>query len=297
MRIPATACLIAFFTPGALCMSFTGMATAEPVASITTDAATGRIISASDATDPIHPGRLTQMMTLYVASEAIASGKISRSDLVTVSDEAASQRPVILGLEAGERIPLGTLIDTLTIHGPRDAALAIAEAVAGSETAFVRRMNTTARAMCMTGTIFMNATGTNMPGHYSSAADLATLARHVLHDDPALFARFGRSNIRFRGRLLANRLERLRRIEAGTDGILTAYSPAGGFSIAATAVIRDRRVIAVVIGDQSEAQRNTATLQLMRDALAAIPTRTRIVPPDLDGCKFTQQHHRAFSES
>lgn len=270
---------------------------AEPLSSVAMDAATGRIISADDATVTIHPGRLTQMMTLYVASAAIAAGEVSRDELVAVSAAAASQNPVILGLEEGERVPLGVLIDTVAVHGARDAALAIAEAVAGSEAAFVRRMNHTALAMCMPATIFLNATGTNMTGHHSSAADLAVLARHVIHDYPGLLATFAQNSIGFRGRQLNSNLRRLRVEDSRVDELLSALSPAGGFSIAATASSGGRRVIAVVIGDASAAQRNTAALELMHDALSLIPPDGGGVLPDLTGCAFARLRDSTSSGS
>lgn len=120
---------------------------------------------------------------------------------------------------------------------------------------------------------------------------------HVIHDYPGLLAAFAQDNIGFRGRQLNGNLRRLRLEDSRIDGLLTALSPAGGFSTAATASSGGRRIIAVVIGDGSAIRRDTAALELMHKAFSLIPPDGGGVPPDLTGCAVAQLRNSASSGS
>ncbi|HHC29458.1 MAG TPA: D-alanyl-D-alanine carboxypeptidase, partial [Rhodobacterales bacterium] len=150
-------------------------AVAAPYAAMVMDMRTGKVIHARNADTQLHPASLTKMMTLYIAFEAIEHGEISLDTMVTVSANAASEPPSKLGLRKGQKIKLRYLIRAAAIKSANDAATAIGEAIAGSESAFAARMNRTAKALGMTRTQFRNANGLTTAGHMSTARDMTNL--------------------------------------------------------------------------------------------------------------------------
>ncbi|MEO1238806.1 MAG: serine hydrolase, partial [Pseudomonadota bacterium] len=156
------------------------------------DARTGEVLHSRNADTRLHPASLTKMMTLYIAFEAVERGEISLDTVVTISRKAAAEPPSELGLRAGQKIKLRYLIRAAAIKSANDAATAIGEAISGSEAAFARRMNRTARAMGMTRTTFKNAHGLTEAGHLSTARDMTTLGRHVFYDYPNYYNLFSR---------------------------------------------------------------------------------------------------------
>ena len=127
---------------------------AAPYAAMVMDARTGEVLHSRNADARLHPASLTKMMTLYIAFEAIRNGEITLDTEVRVSSHAASEPPSKLGLRSGQRIALRYLIRAAAVKSANDAATAIGEAISGSEAAFARRMNATAKALGMTRTTF-----------------------------------------------------------------------------------------------------------------------------------------------
>ena len=134
-------------------------AISAPYADMVMDARTGKVLSSENADTRLHPASLTKMMTLYIAFEAIENGEISANKKVRISRKAASEPPSKLGLREGQRIELRYLIRAAAVKSANDAATAIGEAIEGSEAAFARRMNRTAKALGMTRSTFKNAHG------------------------------------------------------------------------------------------------------------------------------------------
>ena len=158
-----------------------------PYADMVMDARTGKVLSSENAATRLHPASLTKMMTLYIAFEAIENGEISADKKVRSSRQAASEPPSKLGLREGQRVRLRYLIRAAAVKSANDAATAIGQAIEGSEAAFARRMNRTAKALGMTRTTFKNAHGLTEKGHLSTARDMTLLGRHLFYDYPDYF--------------------------------------------------------------------------------------------------------------
>ena len=165
-------------------------AMAATYAAMVMDARDGSVLHAENADQRLHPASLTKMMTLYIAFEAVENGEISLDTKVKISKKAASEPPSKLGLKAGQRIRLRYLIRAAAIKSANDAATAIGEAIEGSEAAFARRMNRTAKALGMNRTTFKNAHGLTQQGHLSTARDMTILGRHVFYDYPEYYICF-----------------------------------------------------------------------------------------------------------
>ena len=151
-------------------------------AAMVMDARSGEILHSENANKRLHPASLTKMMTLYVVFQAVENGEISLDKKVKISRHAASEPPSKLGLRPGQKVRLRYLIRAAAVKSANDAATALGEAIEGSEAAFARRMNRTAKAMGMNRTTFKNAHGLTESGHLSTARDMTILGRHLFYD-------------------------------------------------------------------------------------------------------------------
>src|SRR6056297_1474208 len=174
------------------CVALSTPARAAPYAAMVVDARTGEVLHSRNADTRLHPASLTKMMTLYIAFEAVQNGELSMDTVVTVSRNAAAEPPSELGLRTGQKIKLRYLVRAAAVKSANDAATAIGEAISGSEAAFARRMNRTAKALGMTRTTFKNAHGLTESGHLSTARDMTILGRHVRFDYPMYYNLFSR---------------------------------------------------------------------------------------------------------
>ena len=239
--------------------------------SIIIDAQTGNVLSEHNADRPDYPASLTKMMTLYLTFGALEQGKISLDDEFVVSAHAARQAPSKLGLRPGQRVAVRDLILAIVTHSANDAAVTLAENLAGSESAFAQRMTATAHALGMTATIFRNASGLPTPPNMSTARDLATLARALWRDYPTEYHFFATEEFTYRGSVYETH-NHLMASFAGMDGIKTGYIHASGFNLAASAVRNGRRLIGVIMGGSSAHSRDLQMASLLDDAFAgAVP--------------------------
>ena len=156
----------------------------QKYAAMVIDARSGEILHSENANKQLHPASLTKMMTLYVVFQAVENGEISLDKKVKISRHAASEPPSKLGLRSGQKVRLRYLIRAAAVKSANDAATALGEAIEGSEAAFARRMNRTAKAMGMSRTRFKNAHGLTESGHLSTAHDITILGRHLFYDFP-----------------------------------------------------------------------------------------------------------------
>lgn len=239
------------------------VAMAAPYAAMVVDARSGKVLHSRNADSRLHPASLTKMMTLYIAFEAVENGEISLDTKVRISKNAAAEPPSKLGLKAGQRIALRYLIRAAAVKSANDAATAIGEAIEGSEAAFARRMNRTAKALGMTNTTFKNAHGLTQSGHLSTARDMTTLGRHVLYDYPDYYNLFSRRSTHAGVKAVNNTNRRLLDAYRGADGIKTGYTRAAGFNLVASAERGNKRVIATVFGGRSTATRNAKVAELL----------------------------------
>ena len=246
-----------------------GLPLAAPlhVSSIVLDAETGKIVSENDADRPNYPASLTKMMTLYLLFQAIEQGKVSPEDSFTVSLHAARQAPSKLGLRPGETITVRNLILAIVTHSANDAAVTVAENMAGSEEAFAAQMTAKARALGMNATTFLNASGLPNPGQMSTPRDLARLARALWHDFPKEYAFFATDEFTYKTAIYETH-NHLMQSFAGMDGIKTGYIHASGFNLAASAVRDGRRLFGVIMGGASAHGRDLEMASLLDDAFA-----------------------------
>ncbi|ATG47984.1 D-alanyl-D-alanine carboxypeptidase [Celeribacter ethanolicus] len=267
--------LIAF----AMMIAMSARAVAAEYAALVMDARNGKVLHATNADTRLHPASLTKMMTLYIAFEAIEHGEISLDDEVTISRNAAAEPPSKLGLKPGQKIKLRYLIRAAAVKSANDAATAIGEAIEGSEAAFARRMNRTAKALGMSRTTFKNANGLTEEGHLSTARDMSVLGRHLFYDYPDYYNLFSRTTADAGVRMVSHTNTRFLTSYEGADGIKTGYTSASGYNLTASAHRGSERIITTVFGGRSGAARNAKVAELMDLGFKRAPSRVAVVKP------------------
>ena len=148
------------------------------------DASSGKVLVEHNGDEQLPPASLTKLMTAYIATKEIQSGQISEKDLVTISEKAWRTGGSRMFIDVGKQVSVDDLLHGIIIQSGNDASVALAEHIAGSEEAFSGMMNTAARRLLLDNTHFMNATGLPAEEHYSSAHDMAKLARAIIYEDP-----------------------------------------------------------------------------------------------------------------
>lgn len=232
------------------------------VAEVVVDASTGSLLYARQPDAPRHPASLTKMMTLYLAFDALADGRLRLGDTITVSQRAAGQPPSRLGVAPGASLSVRTALQAIAVHSANDVAFALAERLAGSEGRFADLMNAKARGLGMAHTHFANATGLTNPGNVTTARDMALLSVALLRRHPRDYAVFATRSIRWGRRQLTNHNHLLGRV-AGVDGIKTGYTVDAGYNLAASAKRRGRRIVAVVLDERSVTARDARVANLV----------------------------------
>ena len=224
-------------------------------ASIVIDADTGAILSQSNPDKILHPASLTKMMTLSLTFEALQSGRLSPNQRIRISPRAAAQSPSKLGLAPGQTITVQDAVYAVVTKSANDIAVALAEAVGGSEQQFVQMMNARAKTIGMNRTVFRNASGLPDTRQVSTARDMAKLGRHIIHNQPRYYPIFNKRNFTYNGHTYRNH-NRLLDSYPGLDGMKTGYVNASGFNLVASAKRNGQRIIGVVFGGQSTQSRN-----------------------------------------
>ncbi|MEM8654648.1 MAG: D-alanyl-D-alanine carboxypeptidase family protein [Pseudomonadota bacterium] len=252
---------------------------AAPYAAMVMDARTGEVLHSRNADTRLHPASLTKMMTLYVVFQAVERGEITMDTKVKISRFAASEPPSKLGLKSGSSIKLRYLVRAAAVKSANDAATAIAEAISGSEAAFARRMNRTAKSLGMTRTTFKNAHGLTESGHMSTARDMTIMGRHMLYDYPQYYNLFSRRSTDAGIKSVNNTNRRMLANYKGADGIKTGYTRAAGFNLVASAERGNERIIATVFGGKSTASRNARVAELLDMGFRRAPSRAPLRRP------------------
>lgn len=263
-RLPIVlACIVSLLAFGAVNTSGAVAQDGEVrYASIVVDANSGEVLFERRADSPRFPASITKVMTLYLVFEALAEGRISADDYITISPRAASQPPSKLGLPAGARISVDNAIRALTVRSCNDIAVALAEHVGGSEAAFAQLMTRRAQELGMTQTRYVNPHGLPDSRQLSSARDIAILSRAVMRDFPQFYHYFGIRHWEFEGRQY-NNTNGLLHSMPGVDGIKTGFTNASGYNLAASAVRDGHRLITVVLGGRTTASRNEHVAELL----------------------------------
>jgi D-alanyl-D-alanine carboxypeptidase len=235
-------------------------------AGMVVEAASGHILYEENAESTRHPASLAKMMTLYLLFEAIRDGRLAMNDALPVSASAARQPPSRLGLKAGQSISVGDAILALCVRSANDVAGVMAEALAGSESAFAARMTEKGRALGLSATLFTNATGLPDPKMVTTARDMAILARALQRDFPERYQFFSTRGFTYAGRKLQS-TNRLLGTLSGVDGMKTGYTRMSGYNLVASAKRGGKRIIVVVMGEKSGAARNAHVAALIEEYL------------------------------
>ena len=219
----------------------------------------GQVLYEKDADTPRRPASVTKIMTMLLAFDAMDAGKFSLEDTITVSEHAAGMGGSQVYLEVGETQTVQDMLKCMIVSSANDAAVAVGEAIAGSETAFVSMMNDKAAELGMTNTHFENACGLEAEGHLMSARDIGILSRELLlkHPEVTEYSTIWMDTIIHKTRKgesefgLANTNKFLKKYE-GANGLKTGYTSAAGFSMSATATRNGTTLIAVVMGSETK---------------------------------------------
>ena len=260
----------------AVVLGATPAAQAARHAEFVIDAKSGQVLHSLNADSRVYPASLTKMMTLYKVFEALQNGRWTLNTRLRMTRHAAGQPPSKLGLPAGETLSVRKAILALTIISANDVAAAIAENYAGKEWEFARQMTATAQRLGMTNTNFRNASGLPHRGQYTTARDMAKLAKALLRDFPQYYHFFSQTSFEFHGVVHKTHNELLLSY-TGADGFKTGYIRASGFNLVTSAVRGDRRLIGVVFGGRSARARN---LEMARVLDASFGTRPAVVVAD-----------------
>jgi D-alanyl-D-alanine carboxypeptidase (penicillin-binding protein 5/6) len=226
------------------------------------DAASGDVLAEHEGDARLPPASLTKMMTAYIATREMQRGRIHPSDMVTISEKAWRTGGSKMFVEVGKQISVDDLFHGIIIQSGNDASIAMAEHIAGSEEAFTSLMNAEAQRLGMRNTHFMDATGLPNPGHYSSAHDMAKLARAIIYADPAHYAIYKQKYFLWNGINQPNRNLLLWRDDT-VDGLKTGHTEEAGYCLVASAKRGNERLIAAVFGTDTEAARASETAKLL----------------------------------
>ncbi len=243
-------------------------------AAILIDHSTGEVLYARRADEIRYPASITKVMTLYVAFEELTAGRLRLDEDIRVSRRAWGQAPSKLGLRVGATISVRDAFGVIATKSANDVSVALAEHISGSESAFAERMTATARKLGMANTHFYNASGLPHADHTTTARDIAVLSRAMLRDFPNQYPLFSKAHYQYRGMTVANHNHLLRTMP-GVDGIKTGFTNAAGFTLAASAVRGDRRLIAVVLGGPSRLGRDNNMQELLNIGFDVLEQRQR----------------------
>ena len=274
------------FAAAAMALTMTLTAASQAVAqsrhaAMIIDANSGEVLHADKADEPRFPASLTKMMTLYMVFEQIEAGRLSMGTKIKISQEAASAQPTKLDLEPGEQITVADAVKALITKSANDMAIALAEAVAGSEHQFAELMTRKARAIGMRSTTFRNASGLPDPGQITTARDMLTLALHLQDDFPKYYPLFALRSFTYNGSTYRNHNTMLNSYD-GIDGIKTGYTRMSGFNLVTSLRRGDKHLVGAVFGGTTAGTRNlTMRMLLTRGLMKASTRKTRKPQPVL----------------
>ena len=246
------------------------------------DVATGTILVEQNPHERLSPASVTKIMTMLLIMEAIDSGAITLEDTVTASEAAAAKGGSQVYLKVGETMSVSDMLKSIAVSSANDCACAMAEHIAGSEEAFVERMNSRAKELGMNDTHFVNCTGLDdgpeAENHKTSAHDIALMSRQLLKNHPEIkkFTTIWMDTIRGGAFGLSN-TNKLVRFYPGATGLKTGFTSGAGYCLSATAQRDGMELIAVVMGAATSQERNAACKQLLDHGFA----NYALICPDL----------------
>jgi D-alanyl-D-alanine carboxypeptidase (penicillin-binding protein 5/6) len=232
----------------------------------------GQMLAEHNADKPLAPASLTKLMTAYVLFGKLKAGNLKLDDWIDISQQAWNAKGARLFLRPGSRVRAEDLLKGLIVLSANDAAIALAEATAGSETNFVAEMNAAAVGLGLSDTVFMNATGRDEIDHVSTARDLARLTAALIREFPEYYRWFSLKEYSD-GRITQYNHNALLWRDPTVDGVKTGHSRSAGLCLIASARREDMRLIAVVLGARSETDRVKSGQRLLDHGFRHFETR------------------------
>jgi len=243
--------------------------------SIIVDGNSGATLSANNPDASRHPASLTKIMTLYLLFERLDAGKMKLDTEMQVSEHASEQAPTKLDLRPGQTIRVEDAIKGLVTRSANDAAVVIAEAVAGDEGDFAKLMTRKARALGMTRTVYRNASGLPDDNQVTTARDQSTLGRAIQDRFPRYYRYFSTTAFNYHGHSIRNHNRLLGNVE-GVDGIKTGYTRASGFNLVTSMRRGNRHLVGVVMGGRSGGSRDAIMRNLLAENLEKAATKRTV---------------------
>src|SRR6266481_1174660 len=243
--------------------------------SIIVDGNSGATLSVNNPDASRHPASLTKIMTLYLLFERLDAGKMKLDTEMDVSEHASDQAPTKLGLRPGQTIAVEDAIKGLVTRSANDAAVVIAEAIAGDEGDFAKLMTRKARALGMVRTVYRNASGLPDDEQVTTARDQATLGRAIQDRFPRYYRYFSTTAFNYQGHSIRNHNKLLGSVE-GVDGIKTGYTRASGFNLVTSMRRGNRHLVGVVMGGRSGGSRDSIMRNLLAENLEKASTRRTV---------------------
>ena len=228
-------------------------------------------LASKAADDRVEPASLTKLMTAYLTFKAIKQGTIKIDQVIPVSEKAWRAEGSRMFIDLKTPVTVNELIQGMIIQSGNDACIALAEAIAGSEDVFAQMMNREAQRLGMKGTHFMNSTGLPHPQHYTTAADLATLAVAIVRDYPEYFPIYSKKEYTYNKITQPNRNGLLWK-DPNVDGMKTGHTESAGYCLVATSRREGRRVMSVVLGTSSANVRESESAKLLNYGLQFFDT-------------------------
>ncbi|MCS3430643.1 D-alanyl-D-alanine carboxypeptidase (penicillin-binding protein 5/6) [Klebsiella sp. BIGb0407] len=256
----------------------------EAKAWILLDYSSGQVLAEGGADEKLDPASLTKIMTSYVVGQALKNGKIHLNDIVTVGKDAwATGNPELRGsslmfLKPGDQVSVENLNKGVIIQSGNDASIAIADYVAGSQDSFISLMNNYAQQLKLTNTTFKTVHGLDSPGQFSTARDMASLARAMIHDVPEEYAIHKEKEFTFNNIKQPNRNRLLWSTNLNVDGMKTGTTAGAGYNLVASATQGDMRLISVVLGAKTDRVRFNESEKLLTWGFRFFETVTPIKP-------------------
>lgn len=237
------------------------------ISGVLMEANSGEIVFQKEMDKEVSVASMTKMVAQILILDAIRNKKISWDDVVTVSQNAADMGGSQIYLSVGEKISVRDLMKGISMASANDATVQMAEVLAGSEDAFVKLMNEKVQDLGLKHTVFKNCTGLDEEGHYSSAYDMAMIARELVVNYPeilefsSVYEDYLRENTENKFWLVNT--NKLVRFYEGADGLKTGHTDAAKYCLAATAKKEDLRFIAIVLGEEDSKVRNQEVMSLL----------------------------------
>ncbi|WP_374375548.1 D-alanyl-D-alanine carboxypeptidase family protein [Dongia sp.] len=236
-------------------------------ASLLIDAETGRVLQSQQANALWYPASLTKLMTAYMVFQAVEAGKIGWEDKITVSAYAAGQSPTKFGLKTGQKITIEQALKAMLVVSGNDAAVALAEAIGGSEETFAQMMTATARNIGMERSVFRNASGLPDSGQVTTAHDMAVLAMRIINNYGQHYHLFSLRSITIAGRTQGT-VNGILSSYPGADGMKTGFTCGSGYNLVASAKRDGRRLIGVILGGRNRGERASLMTALLNSGFS-----------------------------